>query len=163
MCNFLLVGVPKDILPDAPKLTRGLHLQPIARQALPSVFPSDLDAYFLMSGQCSCDLFRVEARSKVDQREAAYRRKGWSEAKIRRALEQVDHSERAHARTPGMRADVRALLQEWFEARHRLVFGIFVSGADPTADIPTTIHPASMKDLTSDSFEPDEQLLMVTS
>jgi hypothetical protein len=96
-----------------------------------------------------------------DRREIAYRRKGWSDAKIRRALAQVDHAEQAHAHTAGLRADVRALLQEWFAAGHRLVFGFFGTRGDPTADIPTTMQSASIKDLTSDSFDPGDQLVMV--
>ncbi len=162
MCNFLLVGAPRGILADAARPARDLQLRRISAQSLPGVFPSDLDAFFVTSGQCSCGLyFRSEMPDKVDRREIAYRRKGWSDAKIRRALAQVDHAEQTHAQTPGLRADVRALLQEWFTARQRLVFGFFGTRGDPTADIPTTMQSVSLKDLTSDSFEPGDRLLLV--
>lgn len=75
-------------------------------------------------GNCGCGLYRLEDddsdseptwEEELEQRRKRYRAKGWGEAKIRRALEAVEHSakhiDRGREPFTGLRPDVGAVIE----------------------------------------------------
>lgn len=106
MCWHLTIGIAKEGASAVTALA-GRTRQVIAADPRASGFPAAVAAFLLTSGGCSCDLYRggpVE-RETLDRArarlEARHRAKGWSQAKIERAL--------AAAKLPGERALPTAL------------------------------------------------------
>jgi hypothetical protein len=94
MCYFVTIGVAgKDgLLVEG--LGSGREGFGIGRFSNPSVvrlFPPTDVLFTITHGGCSCDIYAAPLARNTDEDEAAdrerYRRKGWSEAKISRALE----------------------------------------------------------------------------
>lgn len=160
MCNFLLVGIPKAE-PIPTHEAGNLGFIPIDSSKLPRSFPATMNAFFVVSGGCSCDLY-TPPKASVEDRAASYRKKGWSEGKVRRAIEQASHSSRGQA-GPGLRPDVRALLASWCSRFHTLAFAYFVTGGDPVLDIPATLARASITDVVNDRFEPPTSSILLLS
>jgi hypothetical protein len=163
MCNFLLVGIPKgaSIHIANERSADNLRLISIDAGILPATFPGDMQAFFLVSGGCSCDLFS-RTTGNVDEREVTYRRKGWSEQKIQRALAQAKHAVERHAE-PGFRPDVRSLLTEWVGRFQTIALAYFATRADPTDDIPTALSKAAIVDVVRADFEPPPSSILIVS
>lgn len=121
MCFFITVAVPKakaDVLKEA--VPRGMHIDPVENRSVSNALPSDYTTYLLCSGGCSCGLYQDEIVIRSEQPDLAkrriqYEKKGWSDAKIGRALEQSQSSQ-----TPpyegeefvGLREDVVGVLAQ---------------------------------------------------
>lgn len=163
MCNFLLVGIPNGAQVEIAneRSAEALRFISIDKSKLPATFPESMKAFFIVSGGCACDLFS-RATSNIDEREVAYRRKGWSEQKIRRALAQANHAAERHAE-PGLRSDVRSLLTDWVNRFHTIALAYFATRADPTNDIPSTLSKASIADVVCADFEPPTSSIMIIS
>ena len=164
MCSFLLVGVPKGATVELTNRVEGraLSILAIEPSRLPPSFPVDMRALFLTSGGCSCDLYVRRRQDHEDERAAAYRKKGWSDTKVRRALSQ-HRAARAGDDEPGFRSDVRALLMSWFDMFGSIAIAYFVTGGDPIDDIPAPVTRASLAEIVSSRFEPDERSVMLIS
>jgi hypothetical protein len=122
MCFFLTIAVPAGCAGEfEAAIPRGLAALPCDNRSLQSQLPRDFSTFLLTSGGCSCDLFRrnsVELPSPDPERlRKRYEKRGWSAAKIERALKDASHSHRALSSFVGLRADVRDLLAE-LVARH---------------------------------------------
>lgn len=90
MCWLVTIGVVNEGAASLARLVgRGLCASPDDQRE--SGFPSGISAFQLTSGGCSCDLYRPEPAQRSDERERSrllerYRERGWSQAKIDRAL-----------------------------------------------------------------------------
>ena len=92
MCYFVTLGVPAAGAAAAVHALReakpGLSVRPCQNPSVSASFPKSDQIFEITHGGCSCDLFLAAASPAGDeprQREQ-YRRKGWSETKIERAL-----------------------------------------------------------------------------
>ncbi len=89
MCDFVFVGLPaKRAAAAKALLPRGLFLTPSRNADLLARLPRTHSAFWLTDGMCSCGLWPLNPAAL---RPDAFRRKGWSETKTRRAFEDVLH------------------------------------------------------------------------
>jgi len=111
MCRFLTIAVSGKSVPEVPEEFR--RTINFAEQSNPSVIehsPPDWISFTVTSGGCSCNLYRALAtapddRSKIEKK---YRKKGWSNAKIQRAIES---HELEPSRSAGLRVDALDLVE----------------------------------------------------
>jgi hypothetical protein len=92
MCHFLTVGVSERGASTLEALGRerdGLGVVRCSNLSIAALFPPGDALFFLTHGQCSCDLVVQPEHRGVEEEKrhhSTYRKKGWSEAKIERAL-----------------------------------------------------------------------------
>lgn len=91
MCYFVTIGVPErhaGRIREA--FSRGYQLDETKNASVLAAFPPHCAARLLTSGMCSCDLYARPRSPLSGDREQRLRRKyakrGWSEAKIERAI-----------------------------------------------------------------------------
>jgi hypothetical protein len=114
MCYFIGIGLPP---PAAGRLLeefgRGYMLSPTSNASIRAGLPASFHPRLLTSGMCSCDLYHrpgvPSPEPSPERMRDRYRKRGWSEAKIDRAISRSRASPRA-ARSgfSGLRADVAA-------------------------------------------------------
>jgi hypothetical protein len=108
MCWYLIVAIPRDEKDLSERiLPGGLSLVDCANKCVRRTISDTFQCMFLVYGFCSCDLYQDTDEGMRPRRKARarkYRRKGWSEAKIERALQQAQD---AYDEKPvGLREDV---------------------------------------------------------
>jgi hypothetical protein len=127
MCYFITVGVPAsgaDALASA--VPRAMALGRTHNQSVTEQMGTEYDAFVLTSGMCSCSLYSerntplVRKEKKLDVMRRKYKRLGWSEAKIARALKQSEEHGPGPTGFVGLRDDVRALLASVAEQVEKL-------------------------------------------
>jgi hypothetical protein len=84
MCHFAIV----EISSESPELPDGLRFEP---NRYPELGPAQVGAKLVAvtDGHCSCGIYRSGRRPK-EQLRAKYQKRGWSHAKIERALRDHD-------------------------------------------------------------------------
>src|SRR5262245_32048356 len=91
MCWFVTMGVTSAGAAALEELGRArgeLDVSKSSNPHLARIFDADDVRFEITHGGCSCDLYTAPPERDPDEHERArYRRKGWSEAKIARALE----------------------------------------------------------------------------
>ncbi|HLY57674.1 MAG TPA: hypothetical protein VKS60_19070 [Stellaceae bacterium] len=96
MCYFVTIGVgaATEVI-----LTRssGLTIRPAVNPCLTRLFPPGDRLYWVTHGWCACDIVYGERRHGEDPEadRAKFRARGWSEAKVARAVA-AKHRERPH-------------------------------------------------------------------
>jgi hypothetical protein len=96
MCYFILVG----FRPQAVRVAKGLlrsvyHLRSVENPSVVAALPDGWSVGYLSDGTCACSLYGAPnpPEKSLDERLAAmrrqYRKRGWSDAKIERALAQL--------------------------------------------------------------------------
>src|SRR5271156_4822792 len=114
MCYFIGLGLPS---PASGRLIeefeRGYMLPPTSNASIRAGLPASFQSRLLTSGMCSCDLYRrpgvPSPEPSPERMRDRYRKRGWSEAKIDRAISRS--RARPGAARPGfsgLRADVAA-------------------------------------------------------
>lgn len=89
MCDFIFVGLPaKQAEAARAILPSGLFLSASRNPDLIARLPCTHSAFWLTTGMCSCGLWPLVPAAL---RPEAFRRKGWSETKARRAYEDALH------------------------------------------------------------------------
>src|SRR5262245_19998354 len=112
MCFFLTIAVPaKHVDRIGEMFGRGFQSYQSLNATITAALPPDHVAYHVTSGMCSCDLYaRPNSRPDSDPMvhlRRKYEKRGWSESKIARAIEQTEASRSKSARAAsGLRADV---------------------------------------------------------
>jgi hypothetical protein len=112
MCHFLTIAVPGKSVPEVPKaFRRKIHFAEHTNRSVTERIPSNWICFTVTSGGCSCGFYRApnEAPDDRSKLEMKYRKKGWSEGKIQRALESTND---AAARSAGLRDDVLELVTD---------------------------------------------------
>jgi hypothetical protein len=132
MCYFVLVGFS----PEARSIARGLlkstcHLRETTNPSVLGALPAGWHAGYLADEMCGCDMYADPATEDAplarDERLATFRRKhskpkyrkrGWSDAKIERAIHQMkeDAAHRPSTALRGIRIDVRRSIAELAQA-----------------------------------------------
>lgn len=112
MCFFVSVAVPSQHAERIGDIFgRGFQIHPTANASVTAALPAGYSARLVTSGMCSCDLYaRPRAAAAPDPAthlRRKYEKRGWSEAKISRALEQaVNNASKTNRATSGFRSDV---------------------------------------------------------
>lgn len=115
MCHFLELAVHKDqasaidVFP-----ARELHISQDGAQELSKHIPAHFVTFTVTSNGCSCDLYTgnrdiIDAEKEQARKRAKYKKKGWSEAKIERALNEEQQQPQSQA---SFRADVKLMLTD---------------------------------------------------
>lgn len=91
MCYLVTIGTrSSESAVQALAADHGLVARRSTNRATRAIFPRDLRLFELSTGQCACDMVSqgTEAPSDeyVQRLRAAYEQKGWSQAKVARAL-----------------------------------------------------------------------------
>ena len=94
MCYYIIVAISeKETNHLNSDIPRGLRIKPISNPSINKQLPEEFVTFTVTRGECSCSLFDEEF--KVENREESknrlvrkYKAKGWSKAKIERALTQ---------------------------------------------------------------------------
>ena len=95
MCYFLTIGVRADgaVLIDGkherPRHVCRLTIAPAFNPSVASLFPRGDRLFWVVCGMCSCDLYPpggISKHTNFDRERNKYSAKGWSEAKIDRAM-----------------------------------------------------------------------------
>ncbi len=104
MCWFITLGVKRAAVAELEKLTHnrtGLAVWPVSNRHVAALFPKDDSLYFITTGMCSCSLMpRIDlhASQQLEKRREWYRKQGWSEVKIARAIESTEAALKAKRR-----------------------------------------------------------------
>jgi hypothetical protein len=111
MCYFITLAVPQKCAQFVSEATRrGLSVWPWTDRGLLRTLPDEYATFFITSGQCSCDLYAPQRSEQVVTRDEhlrrAYAKRGWSEAKIERAVVQSRANKKQLPQFVGYRADV---------------------------------------------------------
>lgn len=112
MCHFLTIAVPRKSVPEVPeKFRRTIRFDEHTNQSVIRHAPSEWTCFTATSGGCSCDFYRVPFDDSDDSanRVKKYQRKGWSDAKIQRALDCRKEIPRV---APGLREDILELVTD---------------------------------------------------
>jgi hypothetical protein len=175
MCYFLTVAVPESgtaSLEEA--VPRGLALLPLANASITRHLPKKWRQFALTSGMCSCDLFHGSLADRSQESHAEtlrrkYKKEGWSETKIRRALAQADRALRVQAlKGPadfqGLRPDLRDLLARVVNDTGELAIVVhFYGGSIETEKFPVQkgplVPPGALR--AGDSVLGEDQLFLV--
>ena len=87
MCDFIFVGTPTRHAAEASEWFSGaLGLIPAHNAHLLALLPSAYSAFWLVNGPCSCGLWPLNVGGFSI---AHFRRKGWSETKVRRVYKEA--------------------------------------------------------------------------
>lgn len=118
MCHFLTVSIPLRSIPEVPdEFRREIHFVEHGNPSVTDLAPFNWISFAVVSKGCSCGLYRTGIHSKGDtlKRIASYRKKRWSDAKIRRAIA----SRPSIPQKMGLRDDIRDLISQLvMEAGH---------------------------------------------
>jgi hypothetical protein len=112
MCFFVTVAVPLQYADRIGEVFgRGFHTHATANPSVTAALPPGYAARLITSGTCSCDLYArprsAQAPDPAVHLRRKYQKRGWSEAKIKGALEQAAVKEsKTNRATSGFRSDV---------------------------------------------------------
>ena len=110
MCHFLTIAVPRKTVPEVPQeFLRRIRFDEHTNQSVTRHTPPNWTSFTATSGGCSCDFYHaqdvaLERRTKLEKK---YRKKGWSDTKIQRALESRRDEP---GRSAGLREDILDLV-----------------------------------------------------
>jgi hypothetical protein len=108
MCHFLTISVPRNQVPDVPEeFRRKLHFAEHTNPSITKYTPPDWISFTATSGGCSCGFYSAsDEKARLTKK---YQKKGWSDTKVRRAL---DSHKSKPVRSAGLRSDVVGLVTE---------------------------------------------------
>ena len=111
MCFFLTIAVPaKHVDQIGAVFGRGFQSRLSVNPSVESALPTGFAARIVTRGTCSCDLYgpahQAPSVDSADHLRRKYERRGWSNAKIARAIEQASNSRRPGSGASGLRVDV---------------------------------------------------------
>lgn len=128
MCYFVLVAFPPEAIPAArAQLRSTFGMRPANNPSLDASLPAGWSAFLLNDGMCGCDMYSHPDRKEVavppaerarafreKHAKPKYRKRGWTEERIERAIAQMQEPDRAPAARgfTGLRGDVRKALAE---------------------------------------------------
>src|SRR5688500_7852026 len=111
MCFFVTLAVPSQYVDRIGEVFgRGFQTHSTANPSVMAGLPAGYAARLITSGMCSCDLYgrphSAEAPDSAAHLRRKYEKRGWSETKIKRALEQVTAKEsKTNRAQSGFRSD----------------------------------------------------------
>jgi hypothetical protein len=116
MCFFITISVPAQKANLVPEVFgRGFHTSQTANPAVIAALPASHATMLVTNGHCSCDLYASPRSATEPDPEAHLRKKyakrGWSKAKVMRAVEQAKASSSRSLHARGFIPDVAERLQ----------------------------------------------------
>lgn len=172
MCYFLTLGVAAkcaDVMKNAAPRRYALDL--VQNQSVLAQLPSEFQTYVLTSGMCSCGLYNRATKRAADPGEfqrRKYRKKGWSQARIERAITQAaKHAEAAERKSfVGLHPEAAAIVTDIAKRAGRVAVIVhFYNGDLETESF--TLRPSRSitgAELLNSSFPFDEdELIWVTN
>lgn len=121
MCDFLSVSIPTGEIPTVPeKFRREISFTPMSNPSVTSLVPDDWTAFVVTSGWCSCGFYHDAGDTGMDQQKLVekYRKKGWSDSKIQRAIGSMSDGTRAKK---GLRDDILELISTLIDTYGKLM------------------------------------------
>ena len=109
-------------------------------------FDADFHGYVLTTGMCSCDLYSSPSDDETPEEhtrklQEKYKEKGWSGAKIQRAINDATAAEK-HLR--GLRADTRELIARVAKASKRVYVFVHMYSGDQMTEKVVVKHGPSV-------------------
>ena len=148
MCYFLTLALPSSSVSRLrDEFQRGFVVLPTSNPAIRRALPGSFELRLLTSGMCSCDLYREPGsqfppRPSEDELRARFEKRGWSRAKIERAVSQSLARADGRLSFSGLRADVAARITALAQAEGPLALVVhFYSGAVETEAVPVSPGP----------------------
>src|SRR5262245_9166657 len=90
MCYFITIAVPaKKVNLVNGIFGQGLNVTPTGNPCVVSALPNDFAAMLVTGGHCSCGLYSAPGPDRAEDLRRKYAKRGWSGAKIARAVEQA--------------------------------------------------------------------------
>jgi len=130
MCYYITLAVPSEYSETVSRFkTCGFRPSPVSNSSVLALLPPGHKTFLVTSGMCSCDLYFPEPADRPSSKSPErlrkkYAKKGWSEAKILRALQ---NCEKAYSHTEyetGFAEDLLLAFTELAEQVGR--FAVFV-------------------------------------
>jgi hypothetical protein len=160
MCYFITIGIHES---------KGGYLEEQARPEMSAWrcensqimahLHEGFQGYVLTTGMCSCDLYRSPAGDETSEDTTQrlhnrYKKKGWTEAKIQRAI--ADATAAGNLQVRGLRTDARELIARVADASNRVyVFVHMYSGNQMTEEVKVKHGPT----VRSSEFRSDGYIL----
>lgn len=162
MCIFVTAILPPGADHAAFEAIAARHSRRLLPQDNPGLHADLAEgerAYLTTPGHCDCDTALGSARRRPEapspeERARRLRRKGWSEGKIARALEQADahRQDAADATGANEAADLSrwlSLLQQWVRAGKASYVGLLFHMYDGSLQAPFPVHGRTLHRLSS--------------
>ena len=117
MCYFITISIPDSGIEFAKeKIPRNIHLSPSSNPATQNLIPNNYQHLYVTSGGCSCDLFNEDhnesTKDKIEEKlRRKYKKKGWSENKIQRAVSQAN-TDSTNNRSVGLSDDLKFYISD---------------------------------------------------
>jgi hypothetical protein len=124
MCYYITIAISKNQANHIQSLIpRGISVKPVTNRSIKQHLPKEFVTYIITCGMCSCSLFseepeKEEPKNHIKKLRRKYANKGWSQAKIERAISQ--HFSDKRAEPYGMEQDVRTFLAEISDQTRKL-------------------------------------------
>jgi hypothetical protein len=165
MCYFITIGIPESKAGYLEEQARpDMAAWRCENRHIMAHFDADFHGYVLTTGMCSCDLYSSPLDDEtledtVLRLHKKYKKKGWTETKIQRA---IDDATAARSQIRGLRADTRDLIARVADASKRLyVFVHMYSGNQITEEVLVKDGPTvSSAEFRSGSYTLQEDMLV---
>jgi len=114
MCYFITIGIPESKAGDLEEQARpGMSAWRCENSHIMAHLDAGFQGYVLTIGMCSCDLYRSPTDDEtmedtIRRLQEKYRKKGWTEAKVQRAI--ADATATWNPEVRGLRRDARELI-----------------------------------------------------
>lgn len=130
MCYFVTVAVPaKRESALGHFRDAGYALRSCANRQLAAAFPGGFKLFEVTHGGCSCGLYAAAIQRPTEEGvRAKYAKKGWSPARIERAVASKRHSGRLGDGTPLFKAFLEAVRGAATDAKRLVLFAHWYSG-----------------------------------
>jgi hypothetical protein len=136
MCYFITIGIHESKAAYLEEQARpNMSVWRCENSHIMAHLDADVRGYILTTGMCSCDLYRSPAGDDTARGlHKKYEKKGWTEAKIQRAI--ADATMAGNPQVQGLRTDARELIARVADASKRVyVFVHMYTGNQMTEDI----------------------------
>lgn len=147
MCYFITLAVPSEHVETLRHAVRpSFKPGPVANRSILSLLPQDYETFLLTSDGCSCGLYYPESASRPSSKSPErlrkkYAKKGWSEAKIQRAIESCDAAYSQREKEVGFSDDVIYALSGLAECVGRLAVFVHWYSGDVETEGVTALSP----------------------
>lgn len=114
MCWFITLGVSRKGVATLEEISRardGLGIRPSLNPHLTALFPATDSLFEITHGQCACALMDMDEADHQEKIRRQYQKKGWSDAKIARALADR-HRARGSSYRHGRQSEAKRLLHD---------------------------------------------------
>jgi len=167
MCFFLTIAVPsKHADQIAQVFADRFQSRPTCNASVLSALPQHYAGQLITRNGCSCDLYaRPQTANSIDRAEhlrRKYEARGWSQAKIARAMEQAQ-STTLQTPTSGLHADVIERIQTLCRSVGSIALRVHWYDGDVETELlsPTHAQPCNFTDLPARAQQLNEDQVLL--